>query len=408
MKDVFLVARTHLVTAFRQRITLFWFLVFPVFLLVLLSLIFGQTGREGEINFSITLINRDQIISSTMDFSAMIEDLFRDLGAPAVEGKEPLFTLHEPGEGEDVEAFLAREQTALRRGERAAIIVLPEGFNRGLFTRMSTPAHPTDDVNDGPALAIYMSRNNVASEMATSIIAQILAEIDREILTRMGRFDVSQTVESETLWVGGQSSEVRYVDFLLPGVILMGFFTNGLFGVPGAILFGRELKILRRYWVTPLTVLRFLTGFSLGHLLLCIIQFFLLFLIGRYGFGAAVDFANLQPLLFLLLAATTFLAFGFLIASVAKSAIAGMAIAQVVNMPMMFLSGLFFPTTGLPLFLTAIVYANPVSHLAEGLRRSLGVETGVFVAPLVIGVPLAWIVLSVAIAARRLHWDVER
>ena len=409
MKDVLLIARTHLFTAFRERITLFWFLVFPVFLFVLLSLIFGRTGQEGEINFSITLINQDKAFpSSSIDFATMVEGLFRDLGTPKVKGKEPLFTLYEPVEGEDVDTFIAREQTALRHGERAAIIVIPEGFNRDLFTRMSAPSYPTDEASDGPALTVYMSRNNVASEMATSIIEQILAEVDREILSRTGHFQDSEAVESETVWVGGRSSEIRYVDFLLPGVILMGFFTTGLFGVPGAILFGRDLKILRRYWVTPLTVPRFLAGFSLGHLSLYAVQFFILLLIGRYGFGAAVDFARPQPILFLLLSAMTFLAFGFLIASVAKSATAGMAIAQVLNMPMMFLSGLFFPTSGLPLFLTAIVYVNPVSYLAEGLRMSVGVEAGTFVLPLVIGVPLAWIALSIVVATRRLRWDVER
>ena len=59
MKDVLLLARTHVATAIRERITLFWFLVFPVFMLVLLSLIFGQIGEEGEINFDIALINED-------------------------------------------------------------------------------------------------------------------------------------------------------------------------------------------------------------------------------------------------------------------------------------------------------------------------------------------------------------
>jgi len=408
VKDILLVARTHLFTAFRERITLFWFLVFPVFLLVLLSLIFGRTGQEGEINFAVALINRDQEIAQPTEFAAMVEGLFREVGTTRIEGKEPLFTLYEPKAGENLDAFLASEQQALRRGKRAAVIVIPEGFSRGLSFQMSPPAHPVDEVSESPALTIYMSRNNVASEMATSIIEQILAEVDREILSRTGRFQDSEAVESETVWVGGRSSEVRYVDFLLPGVILMGFFTTGLFGVPGAILFGRDLKILRRYWVTPLTVPRFLAGFSLGHLLLYAVQFFLLFIIGRYGFGATVDFARPQPILFLLLSATTFLAFGFLIASVAKSATAGMAIAQVLNMPMMFLSGLFFPTSGLPLFLTVIVYVNPVSYLAEGLRMSVGVETGTLVLPLTIGVPLAWIALSIVVAARRLRWDVER
>ena len=54
MNDVLLLARTHILTALRERVTLFWFLVFPVFLLVILSLIFGQIGQQGEITFDVS------------------------------------------------------------------------------------------------------------------------------------------------------------------------------------------------------------------------------------------------------------------------------------------------------------------------------------------------------------------
>jgi ABC-2 type transport system permease protein len=404
-----MIARTHLVTALRERITLFWFLIFPVFLLTLLALIFGQTGREGEINFAIALLNRDHEVTQSYDFAAMVEGLFEQAGTTQIEGKEPLFTLHRPKEGEDIDAFIVREQAALQRGRRAAVLIIPEGFSHGLSRRIMDLATQSDESIEGtPALIIYMSRNSVASEMATAIIEQILTEADRKILAQAGLFDESEAVTSETSWVGEKTSEVRYVDFLLPGVILMGFFTNGLFGIPGAILFARDQKVLRRYWVTPLTVPRFLAGLSIGHLSLCLVQFLILFFLGRFAFGATISFAGITPALLLLLAATTFMAFGFLIAAVARTANAGMAIANVLNMPLMFLSGLFFPTGGLPAFLMVIVYANPVSYLVDGVRTSVGAESGIFSMPLVIGVPLIWIVLSAGLAAWRLRWDAER
>ena len=60
MKDILFIARAHIATALRERVTLFWFLIFPVFLLTILTLIFGQIGQEGEISFDITLINQDR------------------------------------------------------------------------------------------------------------------------------------------------------------------------------------------------------------------------------------------------------------------------------------------------------------------------------------------------------------
>jgi ABC-2 type transport system permease protein len=194
----------------------------------------------------------------------------------------------------------------------------------------------------------------------------------------------------------------------LPGIILMGFFTNGLFGIPGTILFSRDRRVLRRYWVTPLSVPRYLAGLSIGHLSLCVLQFAIVYAIGRFALGSSVSFAAPDAVLYLILAAITFMSFGFLIASLAKTGNAGMAVANVVNMPMMFLSGLFFPIAGLPVVLAAIVRVNPVSYLADGLRASVGVESGLFSTTLVVAVPLAWIAVSSAVAAWRLRWDVDR
>ncbi len=404
MKGILLIARSHLTTAFRERITLFWFLVFPMFLLVILTLIFGNMGQEGEINFPVTLLNEETSGGMT-DFASIVEGVFEKAGEASHEGKEPLFTLTQPSPGEDMETFLTHEKDELSLGHRAAEIVIPRGFNQALLERMMLPDSPPTTES---TITVYTNEGNAASEMATSIIEQIFAGIDREILAQTGRFDEDRAVLIETKWVGKDGEEVSYVDFLLPGMILMGFFVTGLFGVPGSILFARDRRILRRYWVTPLTVPRYLAGFSLGHIGLCTIQFVLLYLLGRFAFGASISFAKPESLFYLILASLTFLSFGFFIASIAKTANSGMAIANVLNMPMMFLGGLFFPIGGLPWVLKAIVLVNPLTYLAEGLRTSLGVQGETISSPLTIGVPLCWIALCILIASLRLNWDVER
>ncbi len=405
MKAVLRIAWSHIVTAVRERVTLFWFLIFPAFLLTVLALIFSNTGQEGEISFNITLINRDSGAAGAASISTMIESAFTALATPQETGAEPLFTLHTPLPGADLDAYLDSELTQLRRGHRGAVMVIPNGFGNAVTASLMGGG----EMDTSASLRIYMSETSVSSDYASQIIQQVLTEIDRRVLTQMGRFDPSRAVATQTEWVGGDGAETPYIDFVLPGIIIMGFFVNGLFGVPGALLFSRDRKVLRRYWVTPFTVPRYLAGFGIGHLALCAIQFALLYALGVYGFGASVSFASTGAILFLVLAAVTFMAFGFLIASVAKTANAGMAVANILNMPLMFLSGMFFPTGGLPVFIMAIVYINPVTYLLEGLRRSIGVQSGSLMAPvLTVVVPIAWILVSASVAASRLRWDVDR
>jgi len=395
------IARTHLVTNLRERVTLFWFLAFPLFLLTILTAIFGSLGTPNPTSLSVSLVNLEPRREGPADFAAVVEEAFAHLGASDTHGRDPLFHLRRPAIGEDPQEFLDRERDAVRIGDRALLIEIPAGFHQRLDAAIA---------GDGPGaeIRVYTSGGRISSDLARSIVDQVVAAVNGRILSAVGRFDPSRALTVERASIGSSGGDPLYIDFLLPGVVLMAFFTAGLFGVPGTILFGRERRILKRYWVTPLDSRRFLVGFSIGHLALCALQFAALLLLGRFAFGARVGFASPTAVGFLLLAAVVFLAFGFLISSVARTANAGMAIANVLNLPMMFLGGLFFPIGELPAVLRGIMFINPVTYLADGLRASLGVSAATVPFVTTIAVPLIWAGVCIAVASRRLRWDVER
>lgn len=400
MKEVVRLAWVYLVTALRERETLFWFVVFPLLLLSLLTLVFGQLGQEGEMSFTVALVNLDHGATTPTGFSAVVEEVFLSLGIAPETGKEPLFTVRLPAAGADVERFIAREMEAVRLGNLALLIVIPAGFEAEVRAGLTG--------GSGARLRVYTNGANAASGISAEIVERVLASVNREILSLAGLYRAEDAARTATAWVGQADTPIAYVDFLLPGIVLMAFFVGGLFSVSGAILYARDQKILRRYWVTPLGIPQYFAGFSLGYLAMCLLQFALLWAVGRFGFGATSRFAQPLVVVYLTLSAATFLSFGFLVASLAKTAQAGLAIANIVNMPVMFLSSLFFPVGDLPLFLRVILFLNPLSYLAEGLRTSLGVEQGILPVPLTFVVPLGWIALSAAVAGRRLRWDVGR
>ena len=174
----------------------------------------------------------------------MIESVFRELSSTQDEKTQPLFVLHTPEADADVADYLKSELTELRRGRRAAVLVIPEGFGGAVLESLTSGDPRTAEA---VSLRIFMSETSVSSGYATQISQQVLTEIYRRILIESGRFDPRRAVVSETQWIGRQDEETPYVDFVLPGIILMGFFINGLFGVPGTILFSRDRKVLRRY-----------------------------------------------------------------------------------------------------------------------------------------------------------------
>ena len=107
----------------------------------------------------------------------------------------------------------------------------------------------------------------------------------------------------------------------------------------------------------------------------------------------------------MLLGAASFLAIGFALASFLKTEEQATGVVQIVQLPMMFLSGIFFSFDFLPGFLQTVARFLPLTYLGDALRQVM--VNGTQVAPL--GVDLAilsgWLVVCLGIAARSFRWE---
>src|SRR5262249_3289362 len=106
------------------------------------------------------------------------------------------------------------------------------------------------------------------------------------------------------------------------------------------------------------------TTLALGQaiLLLCAAPFL--------GLGLGIfDLARVIVVLFAIAFGLT--ALGFLIAWQMESTQGFHAIMNLLLMPMWFLSGAFFPATGVPMWLRILMIANPLTYGLAALRRSL-------------------------------------
>ena len=106
-----------------------------------------------------------------------------------------------------------------------------------------------------------------------------------------------------------------------------------------------------------------------------------------------------------LLGAGAFLAIGFALASFLKTEEQATGVVQVVQMPMMFLSGIFFSFTFLPGFLQTIARLMPLTYLADAMRQVMVNGTQVAPLGLDIAVLAGWLVVCLGIAARTFRWE---
>jgi ABC-2 type transport system permease protein len=108
---------------------------------------------------------------------------------------------------------------------------------------------------------------------------------------------------------------------------------------------------------------------------------------------------------FVLLGALMFVALGYLISGLAKTQESVIGISQLINFPMMFLSGLFFPVDFMPAWIRPVVTAMPLTYLADALRQIMVGATPVYSLWVDLGVLAAWLVVSAALAVRFFRWE---
>lgn len=162
--------------------------------------------------------------------------------------------------------------------------------------------------------------------------------------------------------------DVQYYDFVLPGLVGMGVMTYGIIGLASTVAQYRAQRILRRITATPLKPRVFIGALVVAHLLLAIVQSSLILAWGVMLFGGSVAGNLLSVFVIVVLGNITFLNIGFMVASRAESAEAASGLGNAVSMPMMFFSGVFFPTAGLPWILPFLTSLLPLRPMVDAIR----------------------------------------
>jgi ABC-2 type transport system permease protein len=130
----------------------------------------------------------------------------------------------------------------------------------------------------------------------------------------------------------------------------------------------REGGILKRLRATPLSPLTILGSHVLVKLAFTVVGLGLLVLAGRQFFPGAIHI-NLPSFTgALLLSTLSILSLGFILASIVPTARFAQPLGAIVLYPMVALSGLFFPISGLPVGAQLIAYALPTTHAVALMR----------------------------------------
>lgn len=191
----------------------------------------------------------------------------------------------------------------------------------------------------------------------------------------------------------------------VPGMLSLGILWLGVFGTAPPLVQLRVQKVFRRVGATPLRPAVLLAGQLAFRVTTGALQAALLLAYGMLAQGMRVQGSWAALILVVLLGSLLFVALGCLLAALARTNEAVIALGQVVQFPMMFLSGTLFPLEMLPDFLRPVAAAMPLTYLNDALKQAMLGAPGLHPLWLDCAVLTGCLAAFALLAARLFRWE---
>jgi ABC-type multidrug transport system permease subunit len=186
---------------------------------------------------------------------------------------------------------------------------------------------------------------------------------------------------------------VRYVDWILPGILGMNMMFSCLFGVGYVVVRYRKNGFLKRLRATPLRSIEFVIAQVASRLMLILLITTFVYAGTKYFLDTRMDGSYLTLFLVALVGAIALLSMGLLVAArVTSEELAG-GLLNLLTWPMMLLSGVWFSLEGAEVWVHQVANIFPLTHILNSARAvMLDGATLVDVAPALLSLSLMSIV----------------
>lgn len=238
---------------------------------------------------------------------------------------------------------------------------------------------------------VSSSMQNLTDEMVNSSSA-LTSDIDRtglvigEVIARSPSVIAAPIKLDREPVFRGRS----YLDFLMPGIISIVLMFISFLLASITIVQERSKKTLIRTLLTPLSLGMFLFEKTAALIIIAFIQGIILIIVAFVFYGILIPTDQMANLfLVILIYASAFIGIGMALATLADSENTAMLLTLVLSIPMLFLSGVFFPFETMPDLMIQLGNSLPITMGIRALETVLiyhkGFETfSVYLIPLLV------------------------
>lgn len=348
---------------FRDKTALFFTFLFPLIFLF----IFGSIFNNKTLSFKIGLINHSS--------SPLAQDFERRITSETSIFKVTKIT------------DLTSAQEDLKRSILDGIIELPADFGT-IKNSTPAPSSPIQDLLKHPETIAGFPKPTPSdnpknpsqptatptgtirilhakgSEEAGSTLAAIFTQISASINRSLGHPEAPIQVEKSPV---GDAALSQF-DYTFTGLLAFSLISMGIFGLSNALPAEKERGVYRRLRASPFTKGQLIISTALVYTGITIISLATMLIVGLLVFQFKMRGSWLLFSLFATLGAIMMNGIGLLVGGWAKNEKQSAPISNLISMPMMFLSGTFFPTFLFPEWLQSVGKIVPVTPVVDSIR----------------------------------------
>lgn len=361
---VYVFARLNTKRFFRDRLALFFGVLFPLIFLFVFGSI--SKGGGGGVSFHVALINHSTS-ASAKQFVAQTEH-------------NKLFKVDKSL------TTLAQAQDKMNKSQIDGAIVLPANFGT------VSGGHPT-----GQAEVYYTPNNDQAGQTLTSVLQQQFKNVNAKYVNDKAPFSV--------VGIQTKSKSLTSFDYTFSGLLGFAILGAGVFGPMNVFPELKKQGILRRFHTTPLRVWQYFLSTMVSQALTGLVGLAVMFVAAITVFKLHVVGNWLEIIVFLIYSIVVILGIGLAIGGWARNERQAAPLGNIIVFPMMFLSGIFFPRFLMPTWLQGITNYIPMSPVIDGARQLITEGKHLVDIGPQLGIMAVWLIVIYAIAFRVFRWE---
>lgn len=201
---------------------------------------------------------------------------------------------------------------------------------------------------------------------------------------------------------------LKKIDFILPGQLGFALLAASVFGTAFLFYNLRNNLVLKRFLATPVNPLSIILAECLSRVTIQTLAASTLILIGYWVWDYTLIegyWTFIKMIIVCIFALFTFLSYGFIIASIAKSEATIPPLANMVTLPQFVLAGTFFPVEQLPTWIQYISKIMPLTYFNDAMRAIAFNGASLWDIRINILVLFIWGVISLFIALKTFKWE---